>query len=1008
MTLSLQSRRHASVFWFAALGLALAAPVAVGQAPALPTIDVHACPGGAAGAPFEPIDAPPPAMLLKDINTGPGGALGGDPASLCRVNAQVFFSALNPHTGRELWATDGTPAGTRLVRDIRVGNICSIPEFLVAFNGKVYFTANDGFSGIELWASDGTVAGTTLVKDINPGSGASVPRDLAVLSPTLLLFSADNGVNGRELWVSNGTGAGTMLLKDINTTAGASGIRTDVSGGGGGRFRVVGSTLFFAADSGTTGAELWKTDGTAVNTVLVKNINTAAGFGGMDALVEEQVSVNGVLAFTADDGINGEELWVSNGTTAGTVLVKNIAPGAQNPSYPNSLKVVGTSPTQLLYFSAADGNNNYELWRTDGTTPNTFITKEVGAGITASNPLPIDAVGSTLYFCATDDGTTNYELYATQGTGATTALVKDIVPGSGGSAPFPGLALGGNLLFCARDATAGNFELNISGGTGPTTSMLKDINVGAAGSFPQSYIALGSSVLFIANDGVHGTELWITDGTAGGTTLLGNTASDSSASNPSGFAALGDGRALFAADNGTSGEELWQTDGTDAGTALVTDIAPGSPASNPVAITPITPGSPLSALFAKVGGAQTLVSTNATGPGTFSIATTGTIPALPTTAAVNGRVYFHTSNGLWFTNGTAGGTARVANAPTGPALTGAQSVTAFGDKVLFFGANGDVGYEPFVVNASAPPALPGPPTMLKNIGPGPLASTTAGANQPIVRHDNGLAYFLAIEALTTRLWRTDGTPANTVAVQIVPADFPATTPLVSTGSRLFFVAGTAATPSGSELWTSNGSIGSGNLVADLTPGSGGSSIANLIACDGSAYFTATTPGTSRTDLYMCSDGSTLVNLTAGLNGGLPAGATAGSVRCASRIVFFSLDDGASGAELWRTNGTVEGTFMVADVEPGPLGTRPMLATALSSSRVVFSAETETTARELFLLGLCATDYNRDGNKNPDDLGDYITAYFTDPADPRTEWNGDGVTNPDDLGDYITEYYSDCV
>ena len=954
--------------------------------------------------------AQPPAHLLKDIRTGNGAAVSEGPQELCRVGSTVFFRVHHTLTGRELWATDGTAAGTRLVKDIRVGNICSIPEHLVAFNGKCYFTADDSFNGNELWMSDGTTAGTVMVKDINPGAAGSMPLNLTVLSPSKLMFSAITAANGRELWVTDGTPAGTVMVKDINPGTG-SGI-SDTKG----RFCAVGSTLFFAANSGSTGLELWKSDGVAggAGTALVKDINTAAGAGGMDtAVVDAQAGVNGLLVFNANDGASGEEPWVSNGTTAGTVTLKNIGAAAFNPSYPYSYKVVGTAPNQLLYFGAADGSNNYELWRTDGTTANTFVTKEVAPGTLASNPLCIDAIGNTLYFVATDDGANNYELYATQGTGATTVLVKDIVPGSAGSNPYPGIGLGTNLIFTATGVSAGNVELYISDGTAAGTTRLLDINPGVNPSSPGNYMLLGGKVLFTADNGVNGPELWSTDGTPGGTVLLKNTISEAAASSPAGFAALGDGRVLFAADDGAAGNELWITDANTAGgTTRLADIEPGATGSMPVSITPFgTPAfpSPLALVFAKIAGVQKAVVANANSAATVTLASTGTIAASPTAAVVNGRAYFPTSTGIWYTDGTAGGTGQALAAPGTGALTGAQSLVALGDRLVFFGGNADVGFEPFVLDAPAAPTVVGKYSVLKNIAGGPLASTTAGTNQAMAVQ-NGMAYFFGIDGLFTNLWRTDGTAAGTVAVKQVPVDFPATAPLVSTGTRLFFVAGNATTPSGSELWTSTGSVGSGQLVSDLNPGTASSNVANLTACDGSAYFTAFSVGLDRTDLYVCGDGVNITNLTGGLNGGLPRGALVSNVRCASRIVFFRLDDGVNGPELWRSNGTADGTFMVADLEPGALGSVPGGMTDTgggSAARVAYAAETQDAGRELFVLGVCSTDFNRDGVKNPDDLGDYITGYFTEPPDPRSEYNNDTVINPDDLGDFITAYFGEC-
>jgi ELWxxDGT repeat protein len=89
------------------------------------------------------------------------------------------------------------------------------PGGFTVFNGALYFAADDGVNGYELWKSDGTAAGTVMVKNINTAAGASsYPYDFTVLNGALY-FQADDGVNGYELWQSDGTGANTQLLKDI-------------------------------------------------------------------------------------------------------------------------------------------------------------------------------------------------------------------------------------------------------------------------------------------------------------------------------------------------------------------------------------------------------------------------------------------------------------------------------------------------------------------------------------------------------------------------------------------------------------------------------------------------------------------------------------------------------------------------------------------------------------------------------------------------------------------------
>jgi ELWxxDGT repeat protein len=142
---------------------------------------------------------------------------------------------------------------------------------LTDVQGKLFFTANDGTTGQELWSSDGTRAGTVLVKDIRPGAYDSDSRSLTAVGGTLF-FTARDGVHGRELWKSDGTEGGTVLVKDILPGAGTT------YGDEPGQLTALGGTVFLGADDGVKGAELWKSDGTDAGTVLVKDINAGGAF----------------------------------------------------------------------------------------------------------------------------------------------------------------------------------------------------------------------------------------------------------------------------------------------------------------------------------------------------------------------------------------------------------------------------------------------------------------------------------------------------------------------------------------------------------------------------------------------------------------------------------------------------------------------------------------------------------------------------------------------------------
>jgi ELWxxDGT repeat protein len=189
-------------------------------------------------------------VMVKDIWPGLSGS---SPSNLTDVNGTLFFDANDGTNGYELWKSDGTAAGTVMVKDIWPGSTGSNPGYLTDVNGTVFFAANDGNDadgdGAELWKSDGTSAGTVLVKDIYPGSSGSSPSFLTNVNG-ILFFQANNSTNGYELWKSDGTTAGTVLVKDIYPGSGSSypSNLTSINGT---------LLLFFSANDGSNGTELW-------------------------------------------------------------------------------------------------------------------------------------------------------------------------------------------------------------------------------------------------------------------------------------------------------------------------------------------------------------------------------------------------------------------------------------------------------------------------------------------------------------------------------------------------------------------------------------------------------------------------------------------------------------------------------------------------------------------------------------------------------------------------------
>ena len=321
-----------------------------------------------------------------------------------------------------------------------------------------------------------------MIKDIHSGSSDSLPTQLTAVG-NILYFRANNGISGYELWKTDGTESNTMMIKDIYS---------GYSGSSPTELTAIGNTLYFRADNGTSGYELWKTDGTESNTIIVKDINN--GYGSSTPI--HLTAVGNTIYFQADDGINGREFWKSDGTESGTVIVKDINTGNGNGE-PYEFTSIGST----IYFRANNGINGYELWKSDGTESGTVMVKDIYDENIGSYPYQLTPVGNTLYFVA-NNGTTGYELWKSGGTESTTMMVKDIYNGGDSSSPAYLTAAGNTLYFRANDGLNG-VELWSSDGTESGTMMVKDIDEGTYGSNPVYLTPLGSTILFVADGALY-------------------------------------------------------------------------------------------------------------------------------------------------------------------------------------------------------------------------------------------------------------------------------------------------------------------------------------------------------------------------------------------------------------------------------------------------------------------------------------------------------------------------
>ncbi len=510
---------------------------------------------------------------VRDIN--PAG--NSSPRDFVLVAGITYFTADDGSTGRELWSSDGTGAGTRRVADLRPGAAGSDPAALTPFQGNLAFVANDGTRGRELHFLDVVTQVVRIVRDIRAGNLDSGIAALFGLG-TALYFGADDGVTGRELWRSDGTTAGTTIVRDIAPGALGSAPRG---------FFELGGMLQFGADDGVRGFELWRSDGTANGTVLqqdlvppVPSTEPSNPYGFHDAGWD--------VIFGATEAGTGTELYrlTFNGDDPAAGRIKNINPGGRN-SDPREFVSL---PDGRVLFTANHISFGREVWVTDGTDAGTVMVKDIRAGSTGAEPnglLWVPGLRAVLF--SADDGVAGREPWVSDGTSAGTTRLADILPGTAGSeAGFFTLRPDGTVFFRADDGQVGMEPWVLDPGSRAPRRLADLLNVGF-GSFPRGFAFVddgngGTKTFFVADATLGLHALWVSDGTAAGTRLVRTFRHVQVSSGVVGFV---DARVYFAADDGTSGIELWKSDGTTAGTAMVADIGPGSLGSIPEELTPM-------------------------------------------------------------------------------------------------------------------------------------------------------------------------------------------------------------------------------------------------------------------------------------------------------------------------------------------------------------------------------------------------------------------------------------
>lgn len=827
--------------------------------------------------------------LVKDINvTGASGNFAVKETAA--TGKQLFFTGEEHST--QLWKSDGTVAGTGKLtdnffdRENQPLGLVTTNEFAVypalyqdsvwlfrsdgtqkgtfplttcfpsfnteirsaAVNGTVYYSRLKTDNSFELWKTDGTLEGTVLIKKVVPAKSFSTgPIDLFNFNGVLYFIIGTTGQHSAvtyRLWKSDGTSAGTLPGPVIGTrfrpvtmngfmyftednalkrTNGSS-ITTIKTFSKAGDPAAVGSTLYISAGNSETNVELWKSDGTMTGTVLVKDINAGASQGSVPS---ELKNVNGTLFFQAGSAANGRELWKSNGTVTGTVMVADMEPAGD--SNPSEITAIGN-----LAVFVTNGASGKKLWKSNGTAAGTQVISATAASKLTNF---------------------NHVLY------------------------YYGQSSGGNGLFKTDLTAAGTILLTPASGSP---------------SSPQSITEINGTAFFTANDGIHGRELWKTNAVTGSATLVKDITAGMQDSDISSMTNV-NGTLYFVLRQ----EEIWKSDGTAAGTVPVKDVI------NPMQfIEGLTSFHGL-LFFAVIstGSEFQLWKTDGTLAGTSLVKTFTNTPYFRP-AVMNGLLYFAAWNGtsnlvLWKTDGTASGTTIVKDTGNfGDIYRTFGNGLVSANNNLYFIAGDLYGINSYLFKSDGTEAGT---TMIKSFYPDDF--TVFSGLYPA-----GNLVYISIASYANDaefLWRTDGTSAGTIRLgkfqhqPNIDIGFHRQTAI---GNQFYFVP--YHEQAGDQLWISDGTQAGTHMVKKIGAERSKFSIGYAAAIGNKLYFTPHDPATG-TELWQSDGtdaGTRLVSdfTSGGSTAFLELGKLAGTL-------LISADNGTVGTELYKYQPASEGS-----------------------------------------------------------------------------------------------------
>lgn len=438
---------------------------------------------------------------LLDIDVGPNGS-GGAVLGPSPRTGEVLFVASDGVTGQELWRTDGTAANTQMIAELSPGTADTLIYSSTLATTRAVLVVERGIAW-ELWATDGTPGNMTLL--LAPPPGAVIPWLLSPARDGGVYFGVDD-----MAWRTDGTVAGTYplnvpasfrvgeiagldVLMGYGVVAVSDGAAATVVGTVSGALQQFEDGRWLRRDYEVLGMTpshyLQWLDGPGapqitVNAFFVDVRAASSGFvivtsddellvwngapvpQSIGTFVDAMVlgSYGGEVALQIDDGVNGSELWLSDGTVGGTRLVDlEPGPGGSTPSLHGEL-----AGRMLLW--ADIGPNGREPWLSDGTVAGTTPLGDLAPGAASSWSLPWNyehpervAGGQRRRVLRGGTPATGLELIVTDGTPAGTAVLADINPGpalssNGGDAGAGLMMLAGDAMIWFADDGVSGYE----------------------------------------------------------------------------------------------------------------------------------------------------------------------------------------------------------------------------------------------------------------------------------------------------------------------------------------------------------------------------------------------------------------------------------------------------------------------------------------------------------------------------------------------------------------------